>query len=92
MLRPLILATAALLALPAAAHDRPAYTYEAFEVSVPHIDLETCPDGLATGDVFCRVTMNNDALHIHVFETAGDRHFVSVHTYHADEFELLLGR
>jgi len=93
MTRPLIIATVtALLAFPAWAHDRPAYTYADFEASVPHIDLEDCPAGLAAGDVFCRITMNNDALHIYVFEAEGDQHFVSVHAYHGDEFELVFNR
>lgn len=93
MTRPLIIATVTvLLALPASAHDHAAYTYADFEASVPHIDLDDCPAGLAAGDVFCRITMNNDALHIYVFEAEGDQHFVSVHTYHEDEFELVFGR
>lgn len=73
---------------PAVAHDAAAYPYAAFEASVPHIDLENCPEGLAEGDVFCRVTMNNDALHIYVFEADGDQNFVSVHSYFEDEFDL----
>lgn len=93
MTRPLIIAAAAaLLALPASGHDHAGYTYAAFEASVPHIDLDECPAGLAAGDVFCRITMNNDALHIYIFEAGGDQHFVSVHTYFEDEFELVFDR
>jgi hypothetical protein len=92
MFRPLLIAAAALIALPAAAHDHAAYTYADFEASVPHIDLDTCPEGLAEGDVFCRITMNNDALHIYVFESDGDMSFVSVHSYFEDEFELVFER
>lgn len=87
----LALATAP-FGLPAAAHEQAPFTYADFEAAVPHIDLETCPEGLAEGDVFCRISMNNDALHVFVFETGGDQHFVSVHTFHEDEFELSFPR
>ncbi len=87
-----ITAAALLLAAPALAHDHAAFSYTDFEVSIPHIDLETCPEGLAEGDVFCRITMNGDALHIFVFEEEGDRNFVSVHTYYEDEFQLDFGQ
>lgn len=66
------------------------YSYEDFEVSVNHIDLDECPGGLVEGDVFCRVTMMNDAMHVYVFENAGERLFVSVHTFYEDEFNLEL--
>ncbi|MGY6704435.1 hypothetical protein [Roseinatronobacter sp.] len=41
-----------MLALPVSAHDHAPFTYADFEVSVPHIDLDDCPVGLAEGDVF----------------------------------------
>jgi len=92
MNRPLLVASAAaMLAMPVVAQGGAAFTYADFEVSVPHIDLEHCPADLAQGDVFCRITMNNDALHIYVFEAAGDQHFVSVHSYHDDMFQLTFG-
>jgi len=68
------------------------YTYADFEASVPHIDLETCPEGLAEGDVFCRVSMNNDALHVYVFESGGMQEFVALHSFHEDEFTLRFGQ
>jgi len=91
--RPLIIAAvSALLALPALAHDHAAYSYADFEASVPHVDLDECPAGLAEGDLFRRITTNNDTLHIYVFKAGGDRHFASVHTCHEDEFELAFDR
>ncbi|CTQ32423.1 hypothetical protein [Jannaschia rubra] len=42
-------------------------TYEQFEVAVPHVDLETCPEDLAQDGVFCRGTILHDELHIFVF-------------------------
>lgn len=81
--------TALLLApLPLAAGS---YTYAEFEASVPHIDLDTCPDGLAEGDVFCRVSLHNDALHVYVFESGGMQEFVALHSYYEDRFSLQLG-
>lgn len=79
----------ALLLAPAPLAAEP-YSYADFEASVPHIDLEACPEGL-TGeaeDVFCRVTMNNDALHVYVFESGGMQEFVALHSYYEDEFTL----
>lgn len=82
----------ALLLAPATLAAEP-YSYADFEASVPHIDLQTCPDGLAEGlsDAFCRVTMNNDALHIYVFEAGGIQEFVAVHSFYEDEFTLRFG-
>lgn len=91
LLLPLALA-ANLIGLPAVAHDHAAFTYADFEAAVPHIDLDECPVGLAEGDAFCRISMNNDALHIFVFESAGDQHFVAVHSFFEDEFELSFSR
>lgn len=90
MFRTLIPAACCLIALPAFAQEQGRYVYADFESSVPHIDLETCPEGLASGDVICRVTMNNDALHVYVFEAEGERPFVSVHSYFDEDFELVL--
>ena len=92
MFRTLVSAACCLIALPAFSQEQGRYFYTDFESSVPHIDLEACPDGLATGvaDVICRVTMNDDALHVYVFEAEGDRPFVSVHSYFDEDFELVL--
>ncbi len=83
---------ATLAGLPAAARDPVAFTYSDFEPAVPHIDLDECPAGLAEGDVFCRITLNNDALHIFVFEAEGEQRFVAVHTFYDDEFDLVFPR
>ncbi|MGY6632621.1 MAG: hypothetical protein ACXIU8_02640 [Alkalilacustris sp.] len=77
------------LALPAAATD---YVYADFEASVPHIDLPECPERLATEPAICRVTVANDALHVHVFAADGDQRFLGVHSYYEDAFELVLAR
>ncbi|MDD7971373.1 hypothetical protein [Roseinatronobacter alkalisoli] len=90
MTRTLIAAASCLIALPALADEHGRYVYADFEVSVPHIDLAECPDGLATGDVICRVTMNDDALHVYVFEAEGERPFIAVHSYYDEDFDLVL--
>jgi len=90
MNRILIAAASCLLAVPAFAQEPGRYVYADFESSVPHIDLAECPEGLAQGDVICRVTMNEDALHVYVFEAEGDRPFVSVHAYYDEDFDLVL--
>ena len=43
---------------------------------------------LAQGDVFCRISLNNDALHVFVFESGGDRAFVTMRSHYEDEFTL----
>jgi len=86
-----LLAALALAAAPALAQNPVPFLYEQFEASVPHIDLDTCPAALAQGDVFCRVTLNSDALHVFVFESGGERAFVTMRTYYEDEFALDFG-
>lgn len=81
-----IFAAVSVLAAPVLASGT--FTYADFEASVNHIDLEKCPEGLAEGDVLCRVSMHNGALHVFVFESEGQQNFVSVHTFHEDEIEI----
>jgi hypothetical protein len=90
MSRSLIAALAALIAPPVLAHDATPFLYRDFEAAVVHIDLDECPDGLAEVEAICRITMNDDALHIFVFETEGDRPFLSVHTCFEEDFEIVL--
>ena len=80
---------AAFLATPAMASG--AFTYADFEASVNHVNIEECPEVVAEGDVFCRVAMHNDALHVFVFESEGEQLFVSVHSFYEDEIELEFG-
>ncbi|MBK5926904.1 hypothetical protein [Rhodobaculum claviforme] len=83
------IAAFAVLATPALAEG---YLYSDFEASVPHIDLPECPEGMADRAAICRVTINNDALHIHVFAEDGDQPFIAVHTFYEDGFALTLDR
>lgn len=54
--------------------------------------MGACSDALAVGDVCCRITGNNDALHICVLETQGDQMFVKVHTFYENESQLTFNR
>lgn len=90
MFRTLITAAICLMTLPVVAQEPGRYVYADFEVSVAHIDLETCPEALAQGDVICRVTMHDEALHVYVFEAEGARPFISVHSFFEEDFELIL--
>lgn len=52
--------------------------YEVFENTVPHADLETCPEEYADQAVFCRLTMAHDQLNIIVFSEDGDQPMIAV--------------
>ncbi|MDO5620551.1 MAG: hypothetical protein Q4G24_03680 [Paracoccus sp. (in: a-proteobacteria)] len=81
-------ALVAALVLPVAAF---AYDYTQFEPSVTHIDLSECPEGAVENtdkEVFCRLTIGNDALHIYVFEQGGDMPLVAVRSYEEGQFTL----
>ncbi|QYX58334.1 hypothetical protein K1T73_08250 [Roseovarius sp. SCSIO 43702] len=67
-----------------------ALTYDQFEVAVPHLDLETCPDALAAEDVFCRATLNHDEIHVFVFERGGDNALVGFGSFPAEGLDALL--
>lgn len=84
-----LLAAGLMLAAPALAEG---YLYSDFEASVPHIDLPACPEALTEVAAICRVTINHDALHIHVFAEEGDQPFLGVHSFYGDEFALMLDR
>jgi hypothetical protein len=86
------LAAATLAGAAALAQETGILTYPEFEVAVPHIDLSDCPPDLAAGDVFCRLTLNSDALHVFAFETEGDQTFVAMRSYAEGEFELSFAR
>ena len=57
------------------------FTYETFEASVEHADLEGCPAQFDTDVVFCRITLANDQAHIFVFSYEGDQPLMAVKPY-----------
>lgn len=50
-----------------------ALTYEVFEATVEHADLAECPAALAHEGRFCRLVLQNDALHVFAFAEDGDQ-------------------
>lgn len=52
--------------------------YGTFEMTVPHADLDTCPEEFADQAVFCRLTMAHDQLNIIVFSEDGDQPMIAV--------------
>jgi len=66
------------------------FTYEQFEASVPHFDLEDCPTGYQAQSVFCRVSFQGDAVHLFVFSDDGDQPLVAFQTFEEDEYGLTL--
>lgn len=71
----------AMFALAASVAHAQSYTYAQFEVSVNHIDLETCPQQVTATGVFCRATVLHDNVHVYVFEEDGDMVFVDMLTF-----------
>ena len=65
-------------------------TYETFEVSIPHVDLENCPDNLAAAEVFCRATLANDQMHVFAFSEKGDSPLVGFASFDVDNLTNLL--
>lgn len=65
-------------------------TYEMFEASVPHIDLETCPADLAQQDTFCRASIHHEEIHVFAFSLDGDSPLVGFKSYEASGVETLL--
>ncbi len=82
-----ILSTVLLILSPVSLFAGPAktlpLTYEAFEVSVPHMDLENCPEGLDGSDRFCRATLASDQIHVFVFSELEDSPLIAFESYDA---------
>lgn len=57
------------------------YTYDQFETSVNHINLDKCPAKVTARDVFCRTTFLHDGIHVYVFEKGGNMAFVRMLTF-----------
>lgn len=65
-------------------------TYDIFEVSVPHMDLESCPETLQAENVFCRATLHHEELHVFAFTYDGDSPLVGFKTFSAQGIGSLL--
>ena len=86
----LILAHVALLAGIAQADDLHVMTYEEFEYSVVHMDLEECPAILASEGVFCRLTVANEMLHVFAFSTEGEQPLVAFRSFEEEDYDIVL--
>lgn len=62
-------------------------SYEVFENTVPHADLEACPDEFADQAVFCRLTIAHDRLNVIVFSEEDDQPMVAVRQVDLDKTE-----
>lgn len=56
-------------------------TYDVFEASVPHADLDTCPENLPQTETFCRATLHHDEIHVFAFSENGDSPMVGFTSY-----------
>ncbi|WP_170324665.1 hypothetical protein [Ruegeria arenilitoris] len=65
-------------------------TYEVFETSVAHTDLETCPKNLPQTETFCRATLYHDEIHVFAFSENGDSPMVGFNSYPLEEIALHL--
>lgn len=62
-------------------------TYETYEYSVPHTDMEECPADLAGEGKFCRVAVMAEVATVFVFAEATDC-IVASKAYEEDGFSL----
>lgn len=58
-----------------------AMTYEVFEATIAHADLERCPLEFDSNVVFCRIAMANEQAHVFVFGHAGESPLMAVKSY-----------
>lgn len=65
-------------------------TYGAFEVSIPHADMEECPAAMNVKGAFCRLTLHSESFHVFAFAEDGDQPLVAFKTFEEDQFNLEL--
>ncbi|MEL6478215.1 MAG: hypothetical protein AAFR17_12885 [Pseudomonadota bacterium] len=78
------------MAAPVLADQPMQLTYTEFEASVPHLDLEACPAALARDGVFCRLSVEGDAMHVFVFREDGDQELVAFRSWEEGDWEIVL--
>ena len=68
-------------------HESCPLTYETFEYSVPHSDMEECPDSMDTNGSFCRVAIVAEVATVFTFsEEPG--YIVKSSAFEEDQFEI----
>lgn len=65
-------------------------TYEQFEASVAHVDLDTCPTQLRQPGTFCRATLNHGEIHVFAFSEENDSPMTGFTSYPTDTLGALL--
>lgn len=71
------------------AEEAAVFTYLEFEASVPHFDVGTCPASMPSGQGFCRVVFNNDAVHVFRFSEKRDQPLLALRTYEEGDCDLV---
>ena len=56
-------------------------TYELFERTIEHVDLESCPPEFDPEAVFCRMTLAAEQAHVFAFSYLGDQPLLVVKSY-----------
>lgn len=67
-----------------------ALSYDAFEASVPHTDMDECPASLEAGeDTFCRVAVVAEVATVFVFSDS-DNCLLKTQSYFEDEYTFVI--
>jgi hypothetical protein len=75
----------------AAAQEGCAFDYAAFEPTVPHFDLDECPEAVEDAEgAFCRASIHMEILSVWVFDEDDAMCFRSVQQFFEDEFEVII--
>ena len=82
-------ALAGALPLAAIAADAPScsLSYDVYEVSVPHTDMEACPTAISAEGAYCRVSVVAEVATIFVFSEEDDC-LIKAESFFEDEFAL----
>ncbi len=68
-------------------HETCPLSYETYEISVPHTDLETCPAAMDAQGAYCRVSVVAEVATIFAFSEENDC-LVASKSFFEDEFSL----
>jgi hypothetical protein len=75
----------------AAAQEGCAFDYAAFESTVPHFDLEECPEAVDEAEgAFCRASIHMEILSVWVFDDDQTMCFRRVQQFYEDEFDIVI--
>lgn len=63
-------------------------TYEIFEFSVAHLDLDECPNTELADAAFCRANIGSDEIHVYYFSNEDDQCLLKVESYSSGDYSL----